>query len=161
MHETSIALSILAAVEDAFKETPGAKRVTRIRLQVGMLSLVDPEALRFALKVVSRDTPAENAEIEIEMVKPRFRCLKCGYEWEPSDEDIERISSDPQLSTLVHINPDVLASYLTCPRCGSNEVDIVRGKGVIVHSIDIEVDEGGGQGEQEQMKENSRPPGGA
>ncbi len=141
MHETSIALSILAAVEDAFKETPGAKRVTKIRLQVGMLSLVDPEALRFALRVVARDTPAQDAEIEIEMVKPRFRCLSCGYEWEPSDDDIKKISDDPQLSTLVHINPDVIVSYLVCPRCGSNNVEIVQGKGVIIHSIDIEVDD--------------------
>jgi len=148
MHETSIALSILAAVEDAFKETPGAKRVTKIRLQVGMLSLVDPEALRFALQVVSRDTPAEGAEIEIEMVKPRFRCNRCGYEWEPRDEDIEKISQDPQLSTLVHINPDVVAQYLTCPRCGSNDVEIIRGKGVILHSIDIETDEASGGAQQ-------------
>ncbi len=141
MHETSIALSILAAVEDAFNQTPGAKRVTKIRLQIGMLSLVDPEALRFALKVVARDTPAEDAEIEIEMVKPRFRCLDCGHEWEPSEKDIEKISNDPQLSTLVHINPDVLIEYLSCPRCGSNNVEIVRGKGVILHSIDIETEE--------------------
>lgn len=140
MHETSIALSILAAVEDAFRETPGAKRVTKIRLQIGMLSLVDPEALRFALQVVARDTPAEGAEIEIEMVKPRFRCNKCGYEWEPDDKDIKKISEDPQLSTLVHINPDVLTEYLTCPRCGSNDVEIIRGKGVVLHSIDIETD---------------------
>jgi len=141
LHETSIALSILAAVEDAFRETPGAKRVTRIKLQVGLLSLVDPEALRFALQVVSRDTPAEGAEVEIEMVKPRFRCLRCGHEWEPSDDDIKRITDDPQLSTLVHINPDVLVSYLTCPRCGSNNVEIIRGKGVILHSVDIEVED--------------------
>ncbi|HID42010.1 MAG TPA: hydrogenase maturation nickel metallochaperone HypA [Pyrodictium sp.] len=140
MHETSIALSILAAVEDVFHETPGARRVARIKLQIGMLSLIDPEALRFALRVVSRGTPAEGAEIEIEMIVPRFHCKDCGYEWEPSHEDIKRISEDPELSTLVHIHPDALVQYLQCPRCGGNRVEIIRGLGVVLHSVDIEAD---------------------
>ncbi|BES82312.1 hydrogenase maturation nickel metallochaperone HypA [Pyrodictium abyssi] len=145
MHETSIALSILAAVEDAFRSTPGARRVTRIRLQVGMLSLIDPEALRFALRVVSRGTPAEDAEIDIEMVEPRFRCQSCGHEWGPSPEDVKRISEDPNLSTLVHIHPDALARYLRCPRCQGGNVEITRGHGVVLHSVSIETDgdEGG------------------
>ncbi|NOZ89233.1 MAG: hydrogenase maturation nickel metallochaperone HypA [Crenarchaeota archaeon] len=138
MHEVSIAMSILSVVEEAFRETPGAKRVSKIKLQIGMLSMVDPEALRFALRTVSRGTPAEGAEIEIEMVKPVFRCNRCGHTWEVSDEDIERISSDPEASTLIHIYPDVVARYLRCPRCGSSDIEIVRGKGVIVHSVDIE-----------------------
>ena len=148
MHETSIALSILAALEDAFRDTPGAKRIRKVKLQVGMLSLVDPEALRFALRVVSRDTPAEGAEIEIEMVRPRFRCNSCGHEWEVDDRDIQKISEDPQLSTLVHINPDIVVGYLRCPRCGSSDVEITRGKGVIIHSVEIETeDTGGGAGQ--------------
>ncbi|ABM80187.1 hydrogenase maturation nickel metallochaperone HypA [Hyperthermus butylicus] len=141
MHETSIALSILAAVEDVFRSTPGARRVEKIRIRVGMLSLVDPEALRFALSVVSRDTPAENAEVEIETVRPRFRCPHCGYEWEVGDEDVKRIADDPMLATLVHIHPDVVVKYLRCPRCGSTDVEIVEGKGVVLHSVVIETDE--------------------
>ena len=140
MHEVSIAMSILSVVEQAFRETPGAKKVTRIKLQIGMLSMVDPEALRFALKTVAKGTPAEDAEIEIEMVKPVFRCNRCGYTWEVRDEDVKRISEDPQLSTLVHIYPDVVSKYLSCPRCGSNDIEIVKGKGVIVHSVDIETE---------------------
>jgi len=58
LHETSIALSILAAIEDVFNQTPGAKRVTKIKLRIGMLSLIDIEALKFALMVASRGTPA-------------------------------------------------------------------------------------------------------
>ena len=140
MHEVSIALSILSLVEQAFRETPGAKKVSKIRLEIGMLSLVDAEALKFALKTVARGTPAEDAEIEIEMVKPVFKCNRCGHTWEVSDKDIERISSDPELSTLVHINPDVVVKYLSCPRCGSSDVEIVRGRGVVLHSVDIETE---------------------
>jgi len=138
MHETSIALSILAAVEDVFRSTPGARRVTRIRLQIGMLSLIDPDALRFALRVVSRGTPTEDAEIDIEIVKPRFRCRGCEHEWEPGPEDVKRISEDPTLSTLVHIHPDALVRYLRCPRCRGGDVEIVRGHGVVLHSVSIE-----------------------
>ncbi|WP_236698217.1 hydrogenase maturation nickel metallochaperone HypA [Pyrodictium occultum] len=137
----SIALGILAAVEDAFRSTPGAKRVTRIRLRVGVLSLIDVEALRFALRVASRGTPAEDAEIEVEMAEPRFRCRVCGYEWKPSREETERLTGNPEISTLVHIDPDVLPRFLQCPRCGARDVEVVQGTGVMLHSVDIETGE--------------------
>ncbi|RUM47137.1 MAG: hypothetical protein DSY37_03530 [Hyperthermus sp.] len=138
MHEVSIALSMLSLVEDAFRRTPGARRVSKIRIEVGLLSLVDVEALRFALRTVARGTPAENAVIEIMVSKPVFRCRKCGYQWSVSDSDINRIAGDEEKRMILHIYPDVAAKYFTCPRCGGNSIDIVKGRGVVLLDVEIE-----------------------
>jgi hydrogenase nickel incorporation protein HypA/HybF len=141
LHETSIALSILSAVEDVYKQTPGARRVTAIRIRVGMLSLIDIEALKFALKVASRGTPAENARIEVKIETPRFRCRKCGYEWELSREKLEEITEEYGLASVMHIYPDVILEYMKCPRCGSTDIEILEGRGVILESIELDVED--------------------
>ncbi len=153
MHETSIALSILAAVEDVYKQTPGAKRVTAIKIRVGMLSLIDIEALKFALQVASKGTPAEGAKLHVEIETPRFRCRKCGHEWEVGREELERIAEKYGLASVMHIYPDVILEYMRCPRCGSTDVEIVRGRGVILESVELDV-EGGEGGEQQKIAED-------
>jgi len=145
LHETSIALSILAAVEDVFNQTPGARRVTSIKIRVGLLSLIDIEALKFALQVASKGTPAENAKVSIEVDTPRFRCRRCGYEWEISRAELERIASEKGLASIMHVYPDVILEYMRCPRCGSTDIEIVRGRGVILESVELDVEGDGGQ----------------
>ena len=67
MHEVSIMESAVSmAVETARKS--GSDRVLAVRLRVGVLSGVVPEALRFAFDVVCQGTPAEGAALEMELV---------------------------------------------------------------------------------------------
>ena len=141
MHETSIALSILSAVEDVYRQTPGARRITAIRIRVGMLSLIDIEALRFALQVASKGTPAEGAKLHITIETPRFRCRHCSHEWELNREKLEEIAEKYGLASAMHIYPDIILQYMRCPRCGSTDVEIVRGRGVILESVELDVDQ--------------------
>ncbi|BEP18437.1 hydrogenase nickel incorporation protein HypA [Pyrofollis japonicus] len=140
MHETSIALSILAAVEEVFNETPGAKRVSKIKLRIGMLSLIDVEALSFALKVASRGTPAENAEIEYTIDPPVFRCNRCGHTWSISEEELQRLVEKYGLQSAMHLHPDIITRFFKCPRCGSTDIEIEKGRGVIIESVEIETE---------------------
>lgn len=142
MHEVSIALSILSVVEDVFRSTPGATRVREIRVRVGSLSLVDVEALRFALEVASRGTPAEGARVEIVVEEPVFRCRRCGHEWSIPRSQVEKIASELGIASTMHLYPDIVVNYLQCPRCGSRDVEIVRGRSVVVESVSLDVDEG-------------------
>ena len=67
MHEMSLTESIVEiALEEARKN--GARRVTRVFLDVGALSCVEPEALQFCFAAVSSGTPAEGAQLEIERI---------------------------------------------------------------------------------------------
>jgi len=140
LHETSIALSILAAIEDVFNQTPGAKKITKIKLRIGMLSLIDIEALKFALMVASRGTPAEGAEIEYTIEPPTFRCNKCGHEWSIAEKELNELVEKYGLQSAMHLHPDIITKYFHCPRCGSTDIEIKSGRGVIIESVEIDTE---------------------
>jgi hydrogenase nickel incorporation protein HypA/HybF len=84
MHELSIMQSALSqALEEARKA--GASQVFEIRLRIGALSGVVPEALRFAFETLSAGTPAENAVLTIQEVPARFWCETCQREFETAE----------------------------------------------------------------------------
>ena len=98
MHELSIMESALnLALEQARQN--GAVRVHVLRLRIGVLSGVVPEALQFAFEVLIPGTPAEGAELIIDNVPARFWCQTCQREFEADDifaecPDCSRLSGD-------------------------------------------------------------------
>lgn len=76
MHELSIADGI---VEHCAERAMGA-RVLRVRLEIGCLSCVTPEALSFCFDVCAKDTVVEGATLEILSVPGKARCRGCGDE---------------------------------------------------------------------------------
>ncbi|MBW2262034.1 MAG: hydrogenase maturation nickel metallochaperone HypA [Deltaproteobacteria bacterium] len=113
MHELSIASRILDAIVTG-AEAEGALRITRLRVQVGRVSGVSPEALAFAMQVVSPGTRAEGLELDIETVELVLRCRGCSEQ-------------SPAESLL-----------FTCPACGGQAVDIVRGRELRLVDMDID-----------------------
>lgn len=113
MHELSIAEAMveqaLAAVRAA-----GGGRVVRLRVSVGELSGVDPDALAFAFPFVARGTDAEGADLELVRCPARIECEACGetatVEW-----------------------PEV-----RCCRCGSDHVRIADGRQLRLESLEVE-----------------------
>ncbi len=59
----------------------GTSRIHEIRLRVGALSGVVPDALQFAFEAVAPGTPAGGAVLTIENVPARFWCAACGREF--------------------------------------------------------------------------------
>jgi len=53
------------------------QRVETIRLEIGALSCVEPEALRFCFDTVTRGTVADGARLEIHTVPGEARCRDC------------------------------------------------------------------------------------
>ena len=103
MHEASIMQNVFdLAVAKLHEES--ATRIVRLRLRVGALSGVIPEALRFAFDAMKSETPAAQAELEMERVPAGFVCRDCTREFEPDD--------DPS----------------PCPHCGSWIVDVKKGQ---------------------------------
>lgn len=76
MHELSVTRSI---VEACSGKAAGA-RVYRVTLEVGTLTCVMPEALRFCYDVAVEGTPLEGSELEIIQIPGRSRCRDCGVE---------------------------------------------------------------------------------
>ena len=126
MHELSISQAIAdLVVKEADKRE--AKKVLRIQLEIGELSLLNPEQVEFCLGLALERTCAAEAELRIESVKPEIFCHACDYEGtlQPKDE----VKDDP----LYHL----YAFAFKCPRCGSGEITVKRGRECKVKEIEI------------------------
>jgi hydrogenase nickel incorporation protein HypA/HybF len=81
MHELAIMDSALnMALEQAQKA--GALRVHIIRLRIGALSGVVPDALQFAFEALAPGTIAEGAALAIDEIPARFWCNACNREFQ-------------------------------------------------------------------------------
>jgi hydrogenase nickel incorporation protein HypA/HybF len=76
MHEVGIAQEIIAI---ACEHARGA-RVARVVLEIGKLSAVLPDAVRFCFDLCSEGTVVEGAQLEILETPGRARCKQCGVE---------------------------------------------------------------------------------
>jgi hydrogenase nickel incorporation protein HypA/HybF len=74
MHE----LGITRNVVDIVSERAQGQRVLRVTLEVGRLSGMLSEAIRFCFDICSKGTPAEGAELQIIDVAGRGHCSACG-----------------------------------------------------------------------------------
>ncbi len=116
MHEMAIAQSVF---DIAFSEAQkhAASKIRKIKLSIGEFSGVVKDALDFAFEVLKAGTPAENAEIEIEVIGLRAECDRCGV-------------VECRLNDL----------KFTCTDCG-RQLTITAGREMKVDYIDI--DDGG------------------
>jgi hydrogenase nickel incorporation protein HypA/HybF len=108
MHELAITESIVATVVERMPDTP----VRRVRLEIGRLSGVVPDAVRFCFDLVTADTTLEGAVLDIDEPGGRVACRRCAAEFD-TDE--------------------VLA---LCP-CGSADVALLRGRELRIRSVEV------------------------
>jgi hydrogenase nickel incorporation protein HypA/HybF len=74
MHELGIATEIV----DACAARAAGERVLRVRVQLGQLVAVAPDALRFCFEICTAGTPLQGATLEIEEVPGSAICESCG-----------------------------------------------------------------------------------
>ncbi len=108
MHE----LSITQSVVDVVTERTGEARVAKVHLQIGKLSGIVPDSVRFCFELIAADTPLAGAELEIDEPLGAAHCRGCG-------EDFAL--------------PDLI---LLCP-CGSADVQVVAGTELAVKSVEV------------------------
>jgi hydrogenase nickel incorporation protein HypA/HybF len=77
MHELGITQSIVGIVG----EKAGEAKVIRILLEIGQLSMIMPDSIRFCFDIVSKDTVLEGAELQINEIPGRARCNACASEF--------------------------------------------------------------------------------
>ena len=102
MHE----LSLLENVRDILEthaQREHFSKVTRVTLEIGKLSCVEPEALRFGFDVVMKGSLAEGAELVVTEAIGVGICRECGQ------RSVIETFHDP------------------CTSCGRPSVDIVQG----------------------------------
>jgi len=113
MHEMALAEGVLQLVEDTARRE-NALRVKLVVLEIGRLSSVEPEALRFCFEAVSSGGIAQGAALEVIDVAGSGWCLACAATV-PMDE-----------------------LYGACPTCGSHQLQATGGTEMRVKEIEIE-----------------------
>lgn len=70
----------MEGVVSAVAERAGLSKVACLRLEIGRLSAVVPDALRFCFDLCAAGTVLEGARLEIVEIAGRARCESCGAE---------------------------------------------------------------------------------
>jgi hydrogenase nickel incorporation protein HypA/HybF len=113
MHEMSLAEGVREIVEEVARAN-GARRVSVVRLEIGRLSQVEVDAMRFAFEVVQRGSVAEGARLDIIETDGRAWCMRCS-----APVVIERRGD-------------------ACPACQSFQLQVTGGDRMRVLDIEIE-----------------------
>jgi hydrogenase nickel incorporation protein HypA/HybF len=112
MHEMSLAEGVIQILEDHAK-AQGFDRVKTVWLEIGQLSHVEPESLRFCFDAVAKGSVANDAQLEIVHVPGEAWCMDCAQS--------------------VHMP----ALYDPCPKCGGFQVQVTGGNEMRVKELEV------------------------
>jgi hydrogenase nickel incorporation protein HypA/HybF len=128
MHEWSLAEAVIAAASQ-IAEKEGIKEVKEVTVKVGELQQVELDILRFAL---SQLKPAnfKDAKFLITRAKTKLKCRVCGYAWLFKKKEL-----DESIAEAIHFVPEVAHTYIKCPKCGSPDFEMAKGRGVWLEKI--------------------------
>jgi hydrogenase nickel incorporation protein HypA/HybF len=133
MHEWALAESVITAALDTAK-TERLKKISEITIDMGELQQIERDIFRFALKeLTSSHSPLfKNVRFHLRTEKSTLKCTVCGHEWTYADmkKNLEKKETE-----AIHFIPEVVFVHARCPRCGSPDFEITKGRGVTVRSI--------------------------
>ena len=112
MHEMAICESILGILKEQAR-SQNFDSIKRVRLEIGPLSGVEIEALKFGFDVVTRGSLAESAALEIVETKAMAWCMPCG----------ETVS--------------IRQRYDPCPKCGSHQLQVTAGEELRIKELEL------------------------
>ncbi len=113
MHEMALAENVLDLIRD-YLLTEGGQRVKTVRLEIGKLSAVEPEAMRFCFDVVAQGTLADGAVLDIIEQEGVAWCSDC------------------------KLKVPIAARYDPCPACGGFHLQVMEGLSMRVKELEIE-----------------------
>jgi hydrogenase nickel incorporation protein HypA/HybF len=82
VHELSITESVIAAVTERLSD----ERIEAVTLEVGRLSGVVPDSIRFCFDLCTEGTSLAGARLDIIDIAGRARCRSCGSEFDMADQ---------------------------------------------------------------------------
>lgn len=108
----SLAEGILQLVEDAARQQEFS-RVTAVWLEIGQLSGVEVEAMKFCFDAVTRDSIADGARLEIISLPGTGWCMACS-----------------QTMPMTEV-------FGECPQCGSHQMQVTGGTEMRVKELEV------------------------
>ncbi|RAZ48362.1 hydrogenase maturation nickel metallochaperone HypA [Campylobacter hyointestinalis] len=113
MHELAIIQELFKLCEtNAMKNN--ARKVTRVEVQIGRLSGVEPHYLESAFDAFKINTICNDAKLVIGTQDVIVKCSGCGFEGA------------------------LLENNFLCPKCGENKLDVVAGEDMYLMRLEME-----------------------
>ena len=113
MHEIKIAEDLSVIVLETAKRE-NLRKVTRVNISFGQMVQIVPDIFRFAFSETVRNSVAEDAEVNIEIVPVKMKCMNCGNDF--------------------HVTENRFA----CGNCDSTDLRIIQGKELFIKCIEGE-----------------------
>jgi len=108
MHEMAITQSVV----DAVCEHAAGRHIRSVKVEVGALCAVVPDAMQFCFELATEGTLADGARLDLDVQPGSARCRTCGMTFDL---------------------PDLI---LLCP-CGSADVEVVAGRDLKILSMEV------------------------
>jgi hydrogenase nickel incorporation protein HypA/HybF len=105
-------MALTQSVVDAVCEHAAGRRVHSVKLEVGALCAVVPDAMTFCFELAVEGTVADGATLEVDMRPGEASCRSCGTSFQLNDP------------------------ILLCP-CGSADVEVVAGRELKILSMEV------------------------
>ncbi|MEL6391619.1 MAG: hydrogenase maturation nickel metallochaperone HypA [Bacteroidota bacterium] len=113
MHEVSLVRSIVNTLEDQFSSEE-LDRLTEVRMQIGLLSNVEPVLLQNALEAVQQgEQKLVGVKLSVELLPVLVECELCG-----SESRIENY-------------------HFKCSHCGRPTNNIIQGTELLIHQVEF------------------------
>ena len=112
MHELSLCQSIVELIEEQ-ASVQAFEKVTRVCLEIGALSCVEPEALAFGFDLSTRGSVAEGATLDIVNIPATAWCFGCNR------------------------TVDIVQRGDDCPLCSSARLHVTGGEELRVKELEV------------------------
>ncbi len=113
MHEMSLCEGLLQILQTESKKQ-GYERVKTVWLEIGDMSGVEIEAMKFCFDAVMRNSLAEDAKLEIIHMPGQAWCMQCSK------------------------NVTVKQRFDECPDCGSFQLQVTSGDEMKIKELEVE-----------------------
>ena len=113
MHEMSLCEGLLQILETESKKQ-GYEHVKTVWLEIGDMSGVEIEAMKFCFDAVMRNSLAEGAKLEIINMPGQAWCMQCAK------------------------NVNVKQRFDECPECGSYQLQVTSGDEMKIKELEVE-----------------------
>ena len=113
MHEMSIAQGLIDVLKEEMLKH-NAKSLRSVRLNIGQMTAIVPDALSFCFQVITDGTEFEGAKLIMDIIPLLGHCSACQEEFE------------------------IMDYAFVCPSCGSTNINTIGGRDLSI--VEMEVD---------------------
>lgn len=131
MHEWALAQAVISTVDKVIKEEEFKKDVD-VNVKLGSLQQIDQEIFDFALEEIISSGGLDIVNLNIEVEEAVLKCNICEKKWLYKDS-LKALNEDE--TEFIHFLPETSHAYIECPKCGSSDFEVIKGRGVWIESI--------------------------